>query len=339
MTTRTLIRAVLRGSLRDIRHVKAVAPNRAGGLTAAVYELAEREFGVIAPPLALHSAAPGPLAASWLLLRESLLVDGHVDRVVKEAVATEVSRANSCSYCVDVHQATTETLPPAAPAAPGARAAAWLAADPAARGPAPFTAEQAPEILGVVLTFHYLNRMVGIFLDDSPVPGRAPAALRTPILRTVARVMRPVDGPLTAGTCLDLLPAAPLPPELSWAAPHAAVSEALARARAAVDTAAHWVPAPVRDLLAAHLDSWDGTPPGISRGWLHPAVAALPAAQHPAARLALLTAVAPHQVAPADITTFRTHHPDDSRLVELTSWAALMTAVALTGRLVAKAHA
>ncbi|WP_311137774.1 carboxymuconolactone decarboxylase family protein [Streptomyces sp. I6] len=148
MTTRTIVRAVLRGSLRDIHHVKAVAPGRARGLTAAVYTRAEREFGVIAPPLALHSASPGPLAASWLLLRETLLVQGRVDRAAKEAVATEVSRANSCSYCVDVHQATVETLPPPPPGAPGVDAAAWLRAGPGDRGPAPFTAEEAPEILG-----------------------------------------------------------------------------------------------------------------------------------------------------------------------------------------------
>ncbi|MEV0963553.1 alkylhydroperoxidase [Streptomyces sp. NPDC049910] len=339
MTTRTIVRAVLRGSLRDIHHVKAVAPGRARGLTAAVYTRAEREFGVIAPPLALHSASPGPLAASWLLLRETLLVQGRVDRAAKEAVATEVSRANSCSYCVDVHQATVETLPPPPPGAPGVDAAAWLRAGPGDRGPAPFTAEEAPEILGVALTFHYLNRMVGVFLDDSPVPDRAPTGLRGPILRTVARTMRPVAGPLEAGAALDLLPAAPLPPELAWAAPDPDVAQALARARAAVDRAAHWVPAPVRELLSTHLDTWDGTPPGISRAWLDAPLTALPPASHPAARLTLLTALAPHQVTGADVTAFRAHHPTDRELIDLTSWAALTTAVTLTARLAAPPRA
>ncbi|GFH39398.1 carboxymuconolactone decarboxylase family protein [Streptomyces pacificus] len=339
MTTRTIVRAVLRGSLRDIRHVKAASPGRARGLAAAVYAQAEREFGVIAPPLALHSASPGPLAASWLLLRESLLVEGRVDRAVKEAVATEVSRANSCSYCVDVHQAAVETLPPPAPGAPGAGASAWLRAGPDERGPAPFTAEEAPEILGVALTFHYLNRMVGVFLDDSPVPERAPAGLRGPLLRTVARTMRPVAGPLEAGAALDLLPPAPLPRELAWAAPNPAVAQALARSRAAVDRAARWVPVPVRELLSARLDSWDGTPPGISRVWLNAPLTAVPPAHHPAARLILLTALAPHQATGADIAAFRVHHPTDRELIDLTSWAALTTAATLTARLAAPPRA
>ncbi|MFF8867293.1 alkylhydroperoxidase [Streptomyces sp. NPDC015139] len=333
MTTRTLVRAVLRGSLRDIRHVRAVSPRRAQDLTAAVYKRAEREFGVLAPPLALHSAAPLPLAASWLLLRESLLVDGLVDRAVKEAVATEISRQNACSYCVDVHRATLQTLPPVASGAPGATAADWLRSDAADGRRAPFTAEEAPEILAVAFTFHYLNRMVAVFLDDSPVPAQAPAAVRGPILRTVARTMRPVDGPLAAGTSLGLLPDAPLPPPFSWAAPNPAVAGALARAAAAVDDAAGWVPDPVRDLLTAHLGAWDGTPPGIGRAWLRPALARLAVTHRPTAALALLTAVAPHQVTADDIAAFRDHHPTDRALVELTSWASLTTATALTSRL------
>ncbi|MEU8521239.1 alkylhydroperoxidase [Streptomyces sp. NBC_01216] len=339
MTTRTLVRAVLRGSLRDIHHVKAVAPGRALGVTAAVYARAEKEFGVIAPPLALHSAAPGPLAAGWLLLRETLLVEGRVGRMAKETVATEVSRANSCAYCVDVHQATVETLPPPPPGAPGADAAAWLRAAPDTRGAAPFTAEEAPEILGVALTFHYLNRMVGVFLDESPVPERAPAALRGPILRTVARTMRPVDGPLAPGAALDLLPEAPLPPDLAWAAPSPVVAQALSRARAAVDRAAHWVPEPVRTLLSGRLDTWDGAPPGISRAWLNGLPDDLPAAHHAAARLTLLTALSPHQVTEADVAAFRDRYPTDRELVELTSWAALTTATTLTARLAAPLHA
>lgn len=332
MTTRTLVRAVLRGSLRDIRHVRAVAPGRAHGQVARVYAQAERDFGVIAPPLALHSSSPDPLAAGWLMLRETLLVEGRVSRAVKEAVVTEVSRANTCPYCVDVHQATLEILGPPEPGAPGSAAAEWLRTDPGERGPAPFTTDEAPEILGVALTFHYLNRMVGVFLDDSPVPARTPAAVRGPILRTVARTMVPVGGPLEAGAGLDLLPDAPLPPGLAWAEANPVVAQALARSAAAVERAAHWVPGPVRDLLTTRLDGWDGTPPGIGRAWLQEALGAVAPADRPTARLALLTAFAAHQVTDADVAAFRADHPGDRELIELTSWAALTTAVLISSR-------
>jgi len=48
-------------------------------------------------------ARTGTLAASWLMLREALLVPGFVDRATKEAVAAAVSVGNTCPYCVAVH--------------------------------------------------------------------------------------------------------------------------------------------------------------------------------------------------------------------------------------------
>lgn len=332
---RPVVRAVLRGALRDIRHVEAVPPRRARGEVARVYEQAQRDFGVLAPPLALHSAAPGPLAANWLLLRETLLVEGRVDRAVKEVVATEVSRANACPYCVEVHGATLEVLPQAAQSAATGAVGRWIraAADGLEPGPAPFTADEAPEILGVALTFHYLNRMVGIFLEDSPLPPQTPAAARGTILRTVARAMRPVAGPPVAGASLDLLPDAPLPAGLEWALPAAAVAGALARSSAAVTEAARWVPQPVRDLLAARLAAWDGAPAGIGSGWLDESLATLTPRDRAIARLVLLTAFAAYRVTDQDIAAAREHHSSDREIIELTSWAALSTALHLATRM------
>ncbi|MFD5943688.1 carboxymuconolactone decarboxylase family protein, partial [Streptomyces griseus] len=136
---RPLVRAVLRGSLRQVRYVDVIAPHRARGLVAQVYRATERDFGVLAPPVALHSPAAASLAATWLMLREVLLVDGRVSRAVKETVATAVSRANDCPYCVHVHQAVLGTLPPDRTVSPVAE---WAAAagrhhpgDPAGSAP------------------------------------------------------------------------------------------------------------------------------------------------------------------------------------------------------------
>src|SRR5690348_3600223 len=81
-----LMRTALRRSPNHIRHVAPVRPRSADPLTARVYEQTERDFGVLAPPTALHAPAPNLLAASWLILRESLVADGLVPRPAKEAV-------------------------------------------------------------------------------------------------------------------------------------------------------------------------------------------------------------------------------------------------------------
>ena len=71
-----------------------------------MYRQVERDFGMLAPPVALHSPAPEALAAVWVILRESLVATGLAGRPGKEAVAATISLANSCPYCVDVHGAT-----------------------------------------------------------------------------------------------------------------------------------------------------------------------------------------------------------------------------------------
>ncbi|WP_326695973.1 carboxymuconolactone decarboxylase family protein [Streptomyces sp. NBC_01754] len=342
---RPVVRAVLRGSLKDVRYVRAVAPRDAGEPVARVYAQIERDFGVLAPPLALHSPAPRVLAASWLLLREILLVEGRADRAAKEVVATEVSRANSCPYCVDVHRATLRDLP-GLPEGGSRALGAWARSSglrPTPEQPSPrppFGPSAAPELYGVAVTFHYINRMVSIYLADSPVPDQAPVFLRGTILRTATRAMRPAGpGPLRPGASLDLLPGAPLPAGLEWAAPNATVAAALGRAAGAVERAAHWVPGGVRECLEARLALWDGHPTGLGRAWLDEALDGLPAPERPVARLALLTAFACHQITDADVRALRERHPTDRELIELTSWAALSTALVLGRRFALPASA
>ncbi|MFE3992581.1 alkylhydroperoxidase [Streptomyces goshikiensis] len=343
---RPLVRGILKGSLKQIRHVTAVPHAGAEDLVAQVYDQARREFGVVAPPLALHSPAPVALAASWLMLRETLLVDGRTSRAAKEAVATGVSEANECAYCVEVHRAKLDTLPGGrddralGPIADWARTSAAAAptdsADPAGSADPGLPADAAgiAELYGVAVTFHYLNRMVRLFLPDSPVPDAAPAAGRGPVMRMVARAMRPDSGaPVAAGASLGLLPAAPLPAGLAWAGAAPAVAEALARSVASVDAAAErWIPEAVRERLHVELALHQGVVPGPGRAWLAASGDGLDPADLPTARLALLVALAPYQITDADLAEFRAAHPGDRELVELASWAALTAAVHIGGR-------
>nr|WP_155074303.1 carboxymuconolactone decarboxylase family protein [Streptomyces taklimakanensis] len=328
-----MVRTVLRGSLRQIRHVRAVPHAGARGLVAEVYDRARREFGIVAPPLALHSPAPETLAACWLMLRETLLAEGRASRAAKEAVATAVSRANDCPYCVAVHQAKLDTLP--AEEDDGLRALVGRARAGASEPPGSPGAGEAAELLGTAVTFHYLNRMVRLFLPDSPVPAATPTAGRGPVMRSVARAMRPDAGTaVTPGAALDLLPAAPLPAELGWAEASPSVAGALARAVAAVDRAAErWIPRPVRESVRAELAARDGAAPGPGRAWLEEVGAGHAAGHLPAVRLALLVALAPYQITDADLDAFRAVHPGDRELVELASWAALTAAVRAGDRL------
>ncbi|MBO1413342.1 carboxymuconolactone decarboxylase family protein [Streptomyces sp. FH025] len=330
------LRPVLRGALAQIRHVTPVRPADARSEVAGVYAEVEREFGMLAPPVALHAASPPVLAASWVMLRETLVAAGRVDRAAKEEVAAAVSEANSCPYCAAVHGATWAALigdgEPRRPVGGLGEHGGWRPATDAA---APFPAEQAPELVGVAVTFHYLNRMVSVFLQEDLVPPGAPAAVRRAVTAVLGRRLRHyARSAPAAGGSLDLLASAALPADLAWAAGTPSIAGAFARAASVIDAAgARSVPEPVRDLVRAELAQWDGSSPGLGRDWLEKAVSGLPEEQRPAGRLALLTAKAAYRVDEGLVAQYRLGQPGDAGLVELTAWAALTAAREVGSRL------
>jgi AhpD family alkylhydroperoxidase len=335
--------------LAQIRQVSPVGFGTGDATVGWVYRQVEREFGVLAPPLALHAPAPDLLAGVWLMLRETLVVDGLAARPVKEAVAAAVSLGNACPYCVNVHSAALASLHPGRDAAAIAGGDLDAVADPQLRAvarwarasgdrqeagrPVPFPVEHAPEVVGVAVLLHYLNRMVNVLLREAPMPPGAPAFALGPVKWVLGAAMRRAGStPAIPGTSLDLLPGAALPADLAWAAGNPNIAAAFARASAAVDLAgARSVPPAVREMVGAELARWDGQPRGISRGWLDAVVTDLATDDRAAGRLALLMAFAAYQVDQPTIDEYRAGHPRDRQLVELAAWASLAAARRIGG--------
>ena len=319
-----LVRFAVRRSLNDTRHVRVTKRRHADGVVAEVYRQVEHDFKMLAPPVALHSASPDTLAASWMILRESLLASGLADRAAKEAVATGVSLANACPYCADVHGMTLAAIPDG-----DDRKAFEEWARAATTGPAlaPFDEDVAPELIGVAVAFQYYNRMVNVFLSDSPFPSHVPESAKPKARQVLGGVLRPAPEGARPGTSVGLLPAVPVPADLTWASPRPVITDAFARAYAAVDAAgARSVPDRVRALVLSRLSTWDGRPPGISRAWVEDEVAGLPAAEQAAGRLALVIAFASYQVDDDLVAAFQRVSPEDATLVELAAWSSMAAA-------------
>ncbi|WP_367138214.1 carboxymuconolactone decarboxylase family protein [Saccharothrix sp. HUAS TT1] len=334
---RTTVQAGLRGlSTSQVRQVRPVRYGKGDPVVARVYRELERDFGVLAPPIALHASSPDVLAASWLMLRETLLVPGSVPRAQKEAVSTAVSETNNCPFCISMHSSMLidlvgyrgGTIPEPAARAAGEWATANASPDTGAAHPVPFPVGQAPEMVGTAVILQYLNRMVNIFLGELPLPPGAPAASMTVVRRVLVWLIKSAErrGPLP-GTSFDLLPDAPLPEDMRWAEGHPAIAGAYARGAATIEGAGRrTVPAEVRQLVLEHLERWDGRPPGISRGWVEESIAVLPEGQRDAGRLALLTALASYQIDQPVLDRYRAGQPDDRSLIDLTSWSSLAAA-------------
>ncbi|MCO1593676.1 carboxymuconolactone decarboxylase family protein [Micromonospora sp. RHAY321] len=317
-------------------------PKAATGLTAEVYGQLRDEFLGPAPTFQALSAVPEVLAATWALMREALLA-GDASRVDREVVASAVSRANRCRFCVDAHVMLLHALSEhelaeaiaagATPPAPGhAELVGWAEAS---RNPkaAAWTSPYRPEITGTLLAFHFINRVVSALLD----PDLLPAGLQR------SRVVRSVGGRLYARTArepkepgrgLSLLDAGTTPP--AWAG-DSPVGVAYAALRDAALRGGELLGDVARQTVTATVRWEDGRHPDRPAEWAADLIRDLPGTDRVGTRIALLAAFAPHAIRAGDVALWRLSHPTDADLVRLVAYGAI-AATDHVARALAPAH-
>jgi AhpD family alkylhydroperoxidase len=211
---------------------RVVATNR-NTLIERVCRQMRREFGLCAEPVLLHERDPELCAAVWCALRETL-VAGVAPRLWKEHVAAAVSRLNSCPYCVEAHEMMAAGCRDTRGMSAADRAAiqAWVerASCPPGdtRPPLALEPQTAVELRATLFCFHYINRMVTVYLGASPLPVARPW-LKRPLRWLSSRYFASrVRRTPQRGTTLEWAPPAQLPSELKWAAEIPELAHALA---------------------------------------------------------------------------------------------------------------
>lgn len=328
--------------------MKYISPLRrppANTLVGQVYRQIKQDFGVIADPFRLHSPVPELLAGIWSVTRETGIAE-QVPWPVKEAVAAAVSQSNECPYCVDIHAAVasvhasqplTDLIKQgrtAEIADPSLRAVVTWALASRTSGSAPllaphFSLQEAPEIIGTTVIYHYINRMVHVFLPETLLPSLVRGGWIGDVVwsQVGRKLAHSHDQPKEAGASLRFLPEADLPAEMSWAAPSPTISRAFAGWAALVNQTGTEILSPqVCTLVTDVLQAWMGEPPALSRAWVNQAVAGLPEADQAEGSLALLTALAPYQIDEEIIRAYRSHHAADAHLVGVVAWASFAAA-------------
>jgi AhpD family alkylhydroperoxidase len=318
------------------RFFTPVPARNATGLTAAVYEHLSAEFLGPLPTFMALSAAPDLLAATWALMRESLLAAsppaGGVPRTDREVVASAVSRANRCRFCIDAHVLLLHALgehdlaevlargeTPADPRL--ARLVAWAEASRSPRATGWSAQDHTPEHLGTLLAFHFINRIVSSLLHENLLPGNLQ---RSSLVRNVggrmyAKVARPLREPGRSLALLDGIDAGPAP---QWAA-GSPIGAAYAALRAVATEGGQLLSAEARALVRDTVDAADGVHPPKPTEWATRLVADLHGAERVGARLALLAAVAPSAVGIGAVGLWRMSRPADADLVRLIAFGAL----------------
>ncbi|MFF5288004.1 carboxymuconolactone decarboxylase family protein [Paractinoplanes globisporus] len=303
-------------------------PARAAtGLVAEVQRQLREDFLGPMPTFQALSVVPELMAATWGLMREALLA-GDSDRVEREVVASSVSRANRCRFCVDAHVTLLHALGEhelAETIAQGgtprrlrhAELVAWAEASrsPRAHG---WSSPYPPEITGTMLAFHFINRVVSALLAPDLLPGglqRFPAVRSAGgrlYARTARRNLEP-GRPLVDG-------AAVVPP--AWAG-DSSVGVAYAVLRQVATTGGDLLGEMARRTVAGTVHWEDGRHPDQPVDWATELVRELPAEERVGARIALLAAFAPAAIGRGDVELWRLSHPGDADLVRLVAYGAI----------------
>ena len=269
-----------RMSVKTMRHVESIPRSKATGLVKEVYDMIADDF-FINGSLTSHSKVPELLAGVWTGGRESMLVDDHLDRTTKEAMTAVVSQLNECAYCGDmlvslVHAGRKHTT---------ARnifdeqeeeiideslraKLVWvkeiLAGEAGETSPLPFPREALPEVIASILAISHINRFSHIVMDGSPVsPFFGAKSVKGLSLRMFGHELKStkVKG-LLPDRSADLMPPAPLPDDLKWAAGNPRIARALSRWAGVVEREAARIAGPeIRKTKAA---------PGDSPAWIRP---------------------------------------------------------------------
>lgn len=327
---------------RRVHYVGPLDYKNIDELTSKVIEQMVRDFAAT-PPITMHISRPRIMAAIWTVGRESL-VAGPLSRSRREAVAASVARLNECPFCVDVHTGMVRG------AGEGKVANAILKGNSGVAGKAghwepllqwasstlrpsaemvhspPFSYEDAPQLIGSAVAFHYINRMVNVFLDDSPLP--LPAGLerlRGAAGRVASRTLlkRIVDKSVSPGEFLLEVEGATLAPEFGWAKANPEVAKAFAIFSAVMEKeSGDSLGDDVRDLVERHVNAWNGEEMPMNSEWLDDAISPVRLESRAGAKLALLTALASYRVTDQVIAEFRQSRPTNADLISATSWAA-----------------
>ncbi|OYT15897.1 MAG: hypothetical protein B7C24_10635 [Bacteroidetes bacterium 4572_77] len=171
----------------QIKHIKYICKRKAKGKLKILYRHIESNFGKLAEPFVLHSIKLNYISAVWAVLYETLLVEQKIKRSIKESIATCISEVNKCPYCIDAHTVMVfgtdkslenniqhlKTNPTESPTKED-EIIYWALhnldfQNKLLKSP-PFNKQEAPEIIGTAVLFHYINRMVQVFAQDSPFP-------------------------------------------------------------------------------------------------------------------------------------------------------------------------
>lgn len=305
-------------------------------------------MGDVVEPISLHAILPDLLKGIWGILRETVIIEDHVSRKVKEAVGAAVSASNECPYCVDAHTIMIIGLKDKLVADAIVKKNLDLIEDDEVRkivnwsfntrnfksmviNNPPFDAKAAPEIIGTAVFFHYLNRLVTIFLGPTILP------LNIHFFKGMMKSMaaKMFSGVLNAekkageqkGSYANIK-------GLYWTAENPRVQYVFTYFFHVVsELAKEHIPEEVQGFIKDQIMDWDGSDMENTKD-LDAVVSVVSKKNQPLARMLYLTAFSPHRIQDYHFKEFHMfYNGRDEQILSSLSWASLLTAIRIGDRL------
>jgi len=331
-----------------ISYIKSIKPSKAEGKVKEVYSQLKSEMGDVVEPIALHAINPDLLEGIWRILREIVVVEDVVDRKVKEAVGASVSESNHCPYCVDAHTIMIIGLQDKLVAEAIVKKDLNMIEDDDLRkivewsfntkkfdsidvDNPPFSKDKAPEIIGTAVFFHYLNRMVTVFLGDTILPIN---------IGFLKGMMKSMAGKMFAGVLNAKKEAGKIDDgfasvdDLYWAKTNSRVENAFLQFYHSLDTLSReYIPGEVRDFMEDQVAKWDGSDITNIKD-SEETIMAISSGNRSLAKILYLTAFAPHRIQSSHFEALEVGSVEnDERILVSLSWASLITALKIGSNL------
>lgn len=310
---------------KTIQFVKPITYRKSTADTRKIYDEIGLDY-VLGPPFTLHAAIPKLMAGVWSLVRETLIVNRNVNRLTKEAVAGGVSISNECPFCVQAHinmsggETDTDREDIFTWSKSHYEKESDLIMNP------PFSEDEAPEIIGTALAFHYINRMVTVFVTDFPLPlprylNFLKPAISSFFKLTAAKNITGVS--ILPGASLKRVPNAVLPKEFSWAQSNADISASFAGFDLLINAIGKKeIPSDVQKSILLFISTWDGVIQVMGNQWLEKEIATLSDDKKSLARLILLIAIQPYKITEQHIDELRALDYSDEQLIAVCAWGS-----------------
>jgi len=326
-----------------IKYIKSIKPGQAKGDVKEVYTQLKEEMGDVVEPISMHAIIPELLGAVWGILRETLVVDDIVDRTTKEAVGASVSSSNECPYCVDAHTIMIIGLQDKDVADAIVKKDLSLIKDEKVRqivdwsfksseiNNPPFDAKQSAEIIGTAVFFHYLNRMVTIFLGPTILPLNI-SFLKGTMKKMAAMMFAGVlkkekEKGNNVGAYKDV-------PDLYWAKHNDRVNYVFTYMHHVLtELAKKYVPEEVQVFLKDQIVNWDGSELTNTKD-LDKIVSVISKKNQILTKMLYLTAFSPHRIQDYHFEEFNLFYKGQNEAILATlSWASFMTSAKIGDRL------